>query len=203
MGADLLPPNVAAALESTGLPYRVVECDPDFADTFPYCEKYGVPLEDAANTILVASKRPRGKMAACVLLATTRLDVNHRVKKVMGVSRLSFASADLTREVTGMEIGGVNPFGLGGELPLLIDSAVMQRQEVLLGAGVRTAKIFAHPRLLARLPNSSVVDGLANPSRTRTPIGAPAHRVGRRDYFLSTGAAGRWRRCALDRTKAP
>lgn len=163
MSADLLPPQVAAALESTGLPYRVVACDPDYADTFPYCERYGVPLEDAANTILVASKRPRGKMAACVLLATTRLDVNHRVKKVMGVSRLSFASADLTREVTGMEIGGVNPFGLEGELPLLIDSAVMQREEVLLGAGVRTAKIFAHPRLLARLPNASVVDGLANP----------------------------------------
>ena len=86
----------------------------------------------------------------------------------MGVSRLSFASADLTREVTGMEIGGVNPFGLGGELPLLIDSAVMQRQEVLLGAGVRTAKIFAHPRLLAGLPNSSVVDGLANPYEPTT-----------------------------------
>ena len=94
MGAELLPPEVAAALESTGLPYRVVECDPDYADTFPYCERYGVPLEDAANTILVASKRPRGKMAACVLLATTRLDVNHRVKKVMGVSRLSFASVE-------------------------------------------------------------------------------------------------------------
>jgi prolyl-tRNA editing enzyme YbaK/EbsC (Cys-tRNA(Pro) deacylase) len=141
----------------------VVACDPDYADTFPYCEKYGVPLEDAANTILVASKRPRGKMAACVLLATTRLDVNHRVKRVMGVSRLSFASADLTKEVTGMEIGGVNPFGLGEELPLLIDSAVMEREEVLLGAGVRTAKIFAHPQLLAHLPNATVVDRLAHP----------------------------------------
>lgn len=163
MGLDLLPPGVAASLRRTGLPFRVVECDPDFADTYPYCEKYGVPLQDAANTILVASKRPRGKLAACVLLATTRLDVNHRVKKVMGVSRLSFATAELTKEVTGMEIGGVNPFGLGEDLPLLIDSAVMERQEILLGAGVRTAKIFSHPQLLTRLPNASVVDGLAYP----------------------------------------
>ncbi len=162
MSVDLLPAKVTAALQSTGMPFRVVECDPDYADTFPYCEKYGVPLEDAANTILVASKRPKGKMAACVLLATTRLDVNHRVKQVMGVSRLSFASAEKTREVTGMEIGGVNPFGLGGDLPLLIDAAVMERPEVLLGAGVRTAKIFAHPRLLERLPNASVVEGLAH-----------------------------------------
>ena len=106
MGQHLLPPGVAAALRSTGLPFRVVECDPDYADTHPYCERYGTPIEDAANTILVASKRPRGKLAACVLLATSRLDVNHRVKKVMGVSRLSFAGAELTREVTGMEIGG-------------------------------------------------------------------------------------------------
>ena len=143
------------------MPFRVVECDPDYADTRPYCEKYGVALEDAANTILVASKRPRGKMAACVLLATTRLDVNHRVKQMMGVSRLSFATAELTREVTGMEIGGVNPFGLEGDLPLLIDAAVMERPEVLLGAGVRNAKIFAHPKILSLLPNASVVEGLA------------------------------------------
>ena len=161
MSVTLLPSKVAAALESTGMPFRVVECDPDYADTFPYCEKYGVALEDAANTILVASKRPRGKMAACVLLATTRLDVNHRVKQVMGVSRLSFATGELTREVTGMEIGGVNPFGLEGDLPLLIDAAVMERPEVLLGAGVRNAKIFAHPKILSLLPNASVVEGLA------------------------------------------
>ncbi len=161
MSVTLAPSKVAAALESTGMPFRVVECDPDYADTFPYCEKYGVALEDAANTILVASKRPRGKMAACVLLATTRLDVNHRVKQVMGVSRLSFATAELTREVTGMEIGGVNPFGLEGDLPLLIDAAVMERPEVLLGAGVRNAKIFAHPKILSLLPNASVVEGLA------------------------------------------
>ena len=163
MSIDLLPRKVAAALQSTGMSFRVVECDPDYADTFPYCEKYGVDLEDAANTILVASKRPRGKMAACVLLATTRLDVNHRVKQVMGVSRLSFATAELTTQATGMEIGGVNPFGLDDDLPLLIDAAVMHRQEVLLGAGVRTAKIFAHPRLLTHLPNASVVEGLAYP----------------------------------------
>ena len=161
MSLDLLPPRVATALQATGLPFRVVECDPDYADTFPYCRKYGVALQDAANTILVASKRPRGKLAACVLLATTRLDVNHRVKKVMGVSRLSFASAEVTKEVTGMEIGGVNPFGLPEDLPLLIDSGVMEREEVLLGAGSRTAKIFADPRVLSRLPNASVVEGLA------------------------------------------
>ena len=161
MSVALLPSKLAAALESTGMPFRVVECDPDYADTLPYCEKYGVALEDAANTILVASKRPRGKMAACVLLATTRLDVNHRVKQMMGVSRLSFATAELTREVTGMEIGGVNPFGLEGDLPLLIDAAVMERPEVLLGAGVRNAKIFAHPKILSLLPNASVVEGLA------------------------------------------
>ena len=161
MSIELLPPQVAAAAQATGLPFRVVPCDPDFADTFPYCEKYGVDLQDAANTILVASKRPKGKLAACVLLATTRLDVNHRVKQVMGVSRLSFADAEKTKEVTGMQIGGVNPFGLPDDLPLLIDSAVMDRPEVLLGAGVRTAKIFAHPRLLSRLPNASVVENLA------------------------------------------
>ena len=163
MSVDLLPPKVAAALHSTGMPFRVVACDPDFADTFPYCEKYGVPLDDAANTILVASKRPKGKMAACVLLATTRLDVNRRVKHWMGVSRLSFASAELTREVTGMEIGGVTPFGLPEGLPVYVDARIMSLDEILVGGGNRSTKISVNPEVFDRMPSVSVIESLANP----------------------------------------
>ena len=94
--------RVAAALDRLGVPYEVLPIDPAFADTAQFCAKYGVPLDRSANTIVVASKKEPKQYAACVVLATTRLDVNHAVKNLMGVARLSFASADETKAVTGM-----------------------------------------------------------------------------------------------------
>ena len=97
--------KVAAALEALGIEgHEVLECDPELADTALFCARYGVSLEDSANAILVASKKPAGQLALCMVLATTRLDVNRAVRKAMGVKRLSFASAEQTREVTGMLI---------------------------------------------------------------------------------------------------
>ncbi len=154
-------PAVTAALERLGAEYEVLPCDPELADTLRFCEAYGFALEDSANTILVASKRPPGRLAACVVLASTRLDVNHTVKAHLGVRRLSFASPETTLEVTGMEIGGVTPFGLGAELPVLIDSRVPTRERVVVGAGTRTAKIRCRPDVLTRLPSAEVVEGLA------------------------------------------
>jgi prolyl-tRNA editing enzyme YbaK/EbsC (Cys-tRNA(Pro) deacylase) len=97
--------TVIAALDDHGLAYEVMDCDPDFADTAQFCEAYGVPLENSANAILVASRKPEGHNAVCVVLAHTRLDVNGTVRKKLGVRKVSFAPADLTRELTGQEIG--------------------------------------------------------------------------------------------------
>jgi prolyl-tRNA editing enzyme YbaK/EbsC (Cys-tRNA(Pro) deacylase) len=105
-------PDVLAHLDRLGLEYEVMDCDPDLADTAQFCEAYGVPLEESANAILVASKKPEGHHAVCVALAHTRLDVNGAVRRKLGVRKLSFAPAELTRELTGQEIGGVTIFGL-------------------------------------------------------------------------------------------
>lgn len=158
-----LHPLVRQALEDLGVDHELLPCDPELADTALFCEAYGFSLEESANTILVASKRPPGRLAACVLLASTRLDVNHTVRSRMGVRKLSFASAEVTKEATGMEIGGVTPFGLPADLPLLIDSQVMSEERVIVGAGTRTAKIRCSPQALARLPGAEIVEGLARP----------------------------------------
>ncbi|HSJ00150.1 MAG TPA: YbaK/EbsC family protein, partial [Patescibacteria group bacterium] len=93
-------------------------CDPALADTAAFVEAYGVPPERSANTIVVASKGAEPSYVACVLLATTSLDVNNVVRREMGVRKASFAGADPVRELTGMEIGGVTPFGLPADLPI-------------------------------------------------------------------------------------
>ena len=128
---------ILAKLDVLGVPYTVVPCDPAFADTAAFCDKYGYALADSANTILVASKKEPKQYAACVVLATTRLDVNHAVKTKMGVKRASFASPEETVAVTGMAIGGVTAVGLPSQLPLWIDAAVMERERVVLGSGDR------------------------------------------------------------------
>ncbi len=138
-------------------------CDPSLADTTAFCEHYGIDPADSANTIVVVSKKPAGVVAACVVLATTRLDVNHAVRHHLGVRKLSFAGADETVALTGMMIGGVTPFGLPSDMPLLVDASVMLRDRIVLGGGNRSTKLLMAPGGLALLPNTTVVEALATP----------------------------------------
>ena len=153
--------QVIADLEARGVAFEVMECDPDLADTARFCEAYGIPLEKSANAILVASRKPEGHHAVCVVLATTRLDVNGTVRQKLGVRKVSFASADLTRELTGQEIGGVTIFGLPEGLPVWIDSRVLDCDWVIVGAGSRSAKIKLDPTQLVGTPGYEVVEDLA------------------------------------------
>lgn len=144
--------------------YDVMKCDPSLADTAEFCKAYGVDPADSANTILVASKRPPGVNAACIVLATHRLDVNRAVRSQLDVKKLSFASADLTVDLTTMEIGGVTPFGLPQSMRVLVDAAVLGRPSIVLGGGNRTSKLRLHPNDLLALPAVEVVEALAAPA---------------------------------------
>lgn len=159
----LLHPNVHRQLVDLGVVHREMECEAELADTAAFCAHYSVDPADSANTILVASKRPPDKFAVCIVLATTRLDANRAVREAMGWKKLSFAPADTTLDITGMEIGGVTPFGLGDSFPVLIDAAVMSRPEIVLGGGNRTSKIRMSPDGLLELPTARVIDDLAAP----------------------------------------
>lgn len=153
--------ELRVSLAALGVPSEIIPCDPALADTAAFCAAYGYPPEDSANTIVVVSKSDPPCHAACVVLATTRLDVNHTVRQRFGVRRASFASAEDTRALTGMEIGGVTVFGLPADLPVWVDSRVIQRERIVLGGGSRSCKVVATPAILLALPNVEVVDGLA------------------------------------------
>ena len=153
-----------------GIPHEVMACDPEFADTAAFCEKYAVLPEDSANTIIVASKKDPRQYAACLALATTRVDVNRTVSRLMSVKRVSFADATETFALTGMMAGGVTVFGLPPTIPLLIDSRVMDRSSVIVGGGSRSMKIRIAPPDLLRIPGASVVEGLAM-ERAEPPAG--------------------------------
>lgn len=148
-------------LDGSQLDYEVMACDPELADTAVFCERYGIPLENSVNTLLVKAKTGGERFAACVLLANTRLDVNRVVRKRLAARRVSFASADETRALTGMEIGGVTPICLPLELPLWIDQRVMEADYVILGGGNRASKIKVSPRIFEQVPSSIIIDGLA------------------------------------------
>ena len=151
---------VAAAIETLGVPYELIPIDPAYADTAAFCEKYGYPADRACNTIIVASKKEPKQFAACVVLAHTRLDVNKRVTKLMGVPKASFASADEMISLTGMQVGGVTPFSLPTGLPLYIDDRIPPLDWVILGGGGRSLKVKIHPEVFTRL-GAEVVAGLA------------------------------------------
>ena len=152
---------MCAALDAVGVPYEPLPCDPEFADTAAFCERYGVAPEDSANTIVVAGKAEPRVYAACVVLATTRLDVNGTVRRRLGVRKASFASAEETRALTGMSIGGVTPLALDESLPVWVDQRVMSRETIVLGGGSRSLKIRVAPQLFERLPAAEIVPNLA------------------------------------------
>jgi prolyl-tRNA editing enzyme YbaK/EbsC (Cys-tRNA(Pro) deacylase) len=157
------PDPVLAAAAATGLPFEVVPCDPALADTAAFCEAYGYAPDDSANAIVVAGKSEPRVHVACLVLATTRLDVNGVVRRRLGVRKASFAGADETAAITGMAIGGVTPFGLPPDLPVWIDAAVMARDRVIVGGGSRDRKLLVPPAALAALSTAEVVEGLAQP----------------------------------------
>ena len=151
---------VLASVGATGERYEVIEIDPRLADTAEFCAHYDYPLGTSANCIVVASKDDPPATAACLALATTRLDVNKRVRRLLGVRKLSFASPEFTREVTGMEIGGVTPFALPAGMPLWLDARVAALDSVIVGGGSRSLKLAVAPAALTAI-GGEYVEGLA------------------------------------------
>jgi prolyl-tRNA editing enzyme YbaK/EbsC (Cys-tRNA(Pro) deacylase) len=148
--------RVVSVLQGLGVPYELQPIDPAFADTAAYCERYGVPLDHAANTLIVVAKKEPRRYAACVVKATTRLDVNRAVRRLLESSKVSFASADETGELTGMLLGGVTVFALPADLPIYVDDKVMMLDWAILGSGSRSSKIRVSPEALRRLPGAQI-----------------------------------------------
>lgn len=150
--------RVVGELDALEADYTTMECDPDLADTAAFCAAYGVAPEDSANCILVSSRRPEGVDALCVVLATDRLDVNHAVRRQLGVRKISFADPDATLAATGQIIGGVSPFGTPAELPILVDRAVIARPSVVVGGGSRALKVRVNPAVFERMERVTIGD---------------------------------------------
>lgn len=160
---ELLADPVAKAVAALPDPadVGVAAIDPELADTAAFCEAYGSPLTASANCVVVAGKRAgEERFAACLVLATTRADVNGVVRKRLDVRKASFAPMDTAVELTGMAYGGITPLGLPPEWPILIDAAVAAAPELVIGSGIRGSKILITGATLAALPNAEVIEAL-------------------------------------------
>ncbi len=155
---------VRETLEAIGIPFEVIEIDPAFADTAAFCDRYGYPREQSCNTIVVSSKKEPKKYIACVVLATTQLDVNRRAKKLLGVSKASFAGPDEMKTLTGMAVGGVTPFSLPPGISLFVDARIMELEWVIVGGGGRGMKVKIAPEAFTRA-GASVVEDLGKEIR--------------------------------------
>ena len=163
---DLLAAAVAAALAALGEAAAgevgVAEIDPAVADTAAFCERYGVSPAESANCVVISGKREgEVRYAACVILATTRADVNNVARRELDVRKASFAAMDDAVAETGMEYGGITPLGLPPGWPVLVDALVADTPFVVIGSGVRRSKLVLPGKLLASLPGARVIEGLA------------------------------------------
>jgi prolyl-tRNA editing enzyme YbaK/EbsC (Cys-tRNA(Pro) deacylase) len=160
---DLLAVTTGALLAQVGLldEVGVVEIDPDVSDTAATQREFGVESEALANCVVVGGKREgTERLAACVVLASTRADVNGAVRRHLDVRKASFLPMERAVGLTGMEYGGITPVGLPAGWPVLVDRRVAEADVVLIGSGVRRSKILLPGALLSRFPNVEVIDGL-------------------------------------------
>ena len=166
---DLVADPVAAALR-TGAPWvrevGVVEIDPELADTAALTQAFGLPLEASANCVVVSGRRAgEERVAACVVAADTRADVNTLVKRLLDVRKCSFHPMERAVEETGMEYGGITPVGLPATWRLLVDAGLLDVPVTVIGSGLRRSKLLLPGRTLGELPGAEVVDSLGVPAR--------------------------------------
>jgi prolyl-tRNA editing enzyme YbaK/EbsC (Cys-tRNA(Pro) deacylase) len=164
---DLLAGPVRDAIAELALPgaaIQVAEIDPELADTAAFCERYRVPLAESANCVLVAGRRGgETRMAAALILATTRADVNGTLRRALEVRKASFAAREVATGLTGMEYGGITPLGLPAQWPVYVDAAVVRAPQLVIGSGLRRSKLVLAGTVLAAMPTATVVDELAVP----------------------------------------
>jgi prolyl-tRNA editing enzyme YbaK/EbsC (Cys-tRNA(Pro) deacylase) len=160
---SLLAPPVLEALRGWPLAgeIRVAAIDPALSDTAAFCSRYGVPLEESANCVVIAGRRGgETSYAACMVAATTRADVNGLVRRHLGVRKASFGPVDEVTALTGMEYGGITPIGLPAHWPVLVDAAVAKLGNAVIGSGIRGSKLWLPGHVLAELPGAEVLSGL-------------------------------------------
>ncbi|MGC4108861.1 MAG: YbaK/EbsC family protein [Nocardioides sp.] len=162
---ELLAPPVLEALRSwpEAADVAVVEIDPELADTAAMSQAYDVPMAAGANCVVVMGRREgEERVAACLVRADTRADVNTLVKRTLDVRKCSFLSMERAVEESGMEYGGITPIGLPAHWRLLVDEACLDIEAAVIGSGVRRSKLLVPSPLLGRLPGAEVVPGLAH-----------------------------------------
>jgi prolyl-tRNA editing enzyme YbaK/EbsC (Cys-tRNA(Pro) deacylase) len=160
---DLLAPKVSQAIEAFPQAQQigVAEIDPMLSDTAAFCQHYGVSLDRAANCVVLEAKRgDHSWLAACLVLANTRADVNGVARRILDARKVSFAPMDKAVMQTTMEYGAITPIGLPDDWPILLDKLVADRDYVIVGSGIRKSKIVIAGSLLASLPNTQVVESL-------------------------------------------
>ena len=162
---ELLAPPVAAALRALGDPaseVNVAPIDATLADTAAFCAAYGVGLDVSANCVVIAGRRgDETRYAACVVLATTRADVNGVIRRLLDARKASFAPMDDAVALTGMEYGGITPIGVPDDWAVYVDSRVAALPRAIVGSGIRASKIELPGAVLAALPGAEVIEGLA------------------------------------------
>ena len=193
---DLVAPPVAAALAGLSGRAWVARIDDDLADTAAFTEAYAVPPEASANCVVVAARRAGvTTLAACLVLATTRADVNGLVRRHLDARKASFAPQDVAVAESGMAYGGITPVGLPETWPVLVDAAVAAADWVVVGSGTRGSKLALPGRVVAALPQAEVLDGLgqplpADPAPRPTRVSAPAPERAPDDLDVGWGERG-------------
>ena len=109
-----------------------------------------IPRREFRHPGPVTSLEQAAEEYALVLVAGPQQVDWKALRRHMGQSRLTTASADEVRAVTGYEIGAVSPFGLPRPVRVLLDESVLGEEEVSIGSGERGTTVILRTADLLR-----------------------------------------------------
>jgi Cys-tRNA(Pro)/Cys-tRNA(Cys) deacylase len=148
-----VPTPALAALDSSGIAYRVIRHGPvhSLADA---AKARGVEPADVVKTMVV--RRGQGDYVF-VLVPGDRAIAWPKLRALLGVSRLSMPDAAVAREVTGYERGTITPFGSAAAWPVIADERVLGRV-ITLGAGEHGVAVAVRAEDALAALNATVAD---------------------------------------------
>jgi Cys-tRNA(Pro) deacylase len=136
-----MPPSTPAtqALDALGIPYtlHIHERPPRSLDQA--AAERGLLPDQIVRSLLF--RLEDGSFILLLMPGPGRVSWS-RLRRHLGVTRLTTATAEEVRRITGFEPGAVSPFGLARPLRLLADRAILRYETLSLGAGIRNAGIL-------------------------------------------------------------
>jgi len=146
-------------LKSNNISYQEYRHEPVKTSAEAALVRQDISISQGAKALIVKFKvGGEAKFAMVVVPGDLRFD-SKKVRKILGVSKLSFASVEEVAEVTnGVIPGGVPPFGNIFGIRTIVEKALLNNEKIAFNAGDRSISVVMSSEDWLKLVKPEIAD---------------------------------------------